>query len=243
MRHACTSLPFRRPCGRLLLFAAPASASHSHPATYTGGVSGGSLEFDVSADGTSITRLRIIAVSECARHDLELTTRIAIVDHAFDYTSSGLWFSGTVPGSGGGGGRAALPPGLPGLHELGTRLDRETARRPLSPRTRPRRSSTLSGPATQRAGRTVTVTVTSNEAGAARATGRVRGRFALAASAAMLTAHAPARLSLRVPSRARRAVARALRDGRRVRAVVTVSVRDAAGNRTDRSRTIRLRRR
>ena len=101
---------------------------------------------------------------------------------------------------------------------------------------------TLSGPATQRAGRTVTVTVTSNEAGAARATGRVRGRFALAASAAMLTAHAPARLSLRVPSRARRAVARALRDGRRVRAVITVSVRDAAGNRTDRSRTIRLRR-
>ena len=37
--------------GSALLIATPAAASHSHPATYIGGVTGGSLEFDVSADG------------------------------------------------------------------------------------------------------------------------------------------------------------------------------------------------
>ena len=212
-------------------------------------MTGGSLEFDVSADGTAITRLRIVAVSECARHDVEITSPIAIVDHAFDFTSPGLWFSGTFPAPRTAQGTVRYHRDFPDctstLRDWNAMTSAPMPSVPPADTTAP--VVALSGPVTQRAARTVALTVTSSEAGSASVTGTIlvrrRGRFALRASAATLSAHVPARVALRVPTRTRRAISRALRDGRRVSAVVTVSVRDAAGNRTDRSRTIRLRRR
>jgi hypothetical protein len=221
----------------LLLCAAPASASHSHPATYTGGVTGGSLEFDVSADGTAITRLRIVAVSECARHDLELDSRIAIVDHAFDFTSTTLWFGGRFDAPRSAQGTVRYHQDFPAC----TSTLRDWSAMTSAPADTTAPQVALSGPTTQRAGRTVAVTVTSGEPASARVSGRV-GRRALRARSATLAAHAPTRIALDVPVRARRAVRRALRDGRRVRAVITVRVRDAAGNVTQRTRTVRLRR-
>ena len=71
--------------------------------------------------------------------------------------------------------------------------------------------------------------------------GRKAARYALRPAVARLTPLVRARLTLRVPRTARTAIRRALRDGRRVSVAVQVTVRDGAGNRTSRSRTIRLR--
>ena len=240
-----------------LLIATPATASHSHPATYTGGVVGGSLEFDVSADGNAITRLKIVSVSECARHDVEITTPIAIVDHAFDYSTSGLWFRGTFPAPRAAEGTVRYHEDFPDctstLRDWYGDDDRGEPR--AGPHTVPAPPDTtaplvvLAGATTQRPGSTIAVSVTSNELSTASARGTVsvrrRGRkaarYALRPAAAQLTPLVRARLTLRVPRTARTAIRRALRDGRRVSAAVKVTVNDGAGNRTSRSRTIRLR--
>lgn len=239
-----------------LLTAAPASASHSYPATYSGSVAGGgSVEFDVSADGSAITRFKVTAVpTECGLlfSTFAGTPGVPIVDHAFSNTSSPLMFSGSFPAIQTAHGtvqeRRSFPPCTSSPRGWNATTS-APAPAPAPDTTAP--VIALSGRTTQRADGTVAVSVTSNEIGSGTATGtvivrrtrRTAASFALGSAVTQLAPNVRARLKLRVPRRARTAIRKALRNGRRVSAVVTVSVRDAAGNSASRNRTVRLRRR
>lgn len=79
--------------------AAPAS-NLSYPATYTGTVSGGgTVEFDVSGDGSAVTRFAVKGVNtSCASFDSTTTGSTPIVNDAFEYMpSSGVRFKGSFP--------------------------------------------------------------------------------------------------------------------------------------------------
>lgn len=79
--------------------AAPAS-NLSHPATYTGTVSGGgTVEFDVSADGSAVTRFAVKGVNtSCASFDSTTTGTTPIVNDSFEYSpSTGMRFKGSFP--------------------------------------------------------------------------------------------------------------------------------------------------
>lgn len=72
----------------------------SHPATYTGTVSGGgTVEFEVSPDGSAVTRfaLQEVPFPSCSTTvSSETTGSIPIVNDSFQYSpSSGVSFSGT----------------------------------------------------------------------------------------------------------------------------------------------------
>ncbi len=97
------------------------------------------------------------------------------------------------------------------------------------------------------ANRAVVVAVTSDENGTATASGRLSvpgasRTFKLRPASATLTAGKRARLKLRVTKKARGAARRSLRRGRRVRARVTITVRDGAGNIATAKRTVKVRR-
>lgn len=83
----------------LLTSAAPASANHSYPATYTGSAAGGgTVEFDVSPDGGSVTRFAVKGLNTtCGAVDSETTGSIPIVNHAFSQSSGSPRFNGTFP--------------------------------------------------------------------------------------------------------------------------------------------------
>jgi hypothetical protein len=110
-------------------------------------------------------------------------------------------------------------------------------------------AATLRGKTTQKAGRSISVGVSCpNEACTARATGSVSvpgasaaRRFRLRPALAGIPAGDKATLRLRVSRPALAAIRRALRSGAQVRAKLVVMVRDGAGNRTVKRRTIRLR--
>lgn len=84
-----------------MVASASALASNvSHPATYTGTVStGGTVEFDVSPDGTAVTRFVLgeVPFPSCSTTVSSQTTgSIPIVNDSFQYSpSSGVSFSGT----------------------------------------------------------------------------------------------------------------------------------------------------
>lgn len=77
------------------------ASNASHPATYTGtAAKGGTIEFDVSADGTAVTRFagNEVAVPPCGTISGQTTGSIPIVNDSFQYSSSaGVSFSGTFP--------------------------------------------------------------------------------------------------------------------------------------------------
>jgi len=108
----------------------------------------------------------------------------------------------------------------------------------------------LVGKLVQKLGKAVRVgVVCRSEACVARATGfvdvprtAVARRLRLKGARANIAAGDRKRLKLRMSRKTRRAARRALRRGKKVKAKVRVAVRDAAGNRTVRRRTIRLRR-
>ncbi|HET7120150.1 MAG TPA: hypothetical protein VFI17_02725 [Solirubrobacterales bacterium] len=81
--------------------ASPALGSNaSHPATYTGtAAGGGAIEFDVSADGSAVTRFAAKGIeTTCGTVESTTTGSVAIVNDAFQYApSSGLGFSGSFP--------------------------------------------------------------------------------------------------------------------------------------------------
>jgi len=107
----------------------------------------------------------------------------------------------------------------------------------------------LSGKRAQRLGRSVYVVAgCPSEDAVATARGRLRLRGVTgAATMTLRRASTPvalgksAKLRLRLTRAERRAVGRALRSGRRVRAAITVTARDAAGNATVRRRAVRIR--
>jgi hypothetical protein len=102
----------------------------------------------------------------------------------------------------------------------------------------------LSGKSTQKLGKTVAVTVSCSEACTATATGTLSAGkvYRLAKSSRPLRAHHKLTLKLKLSARLRTAVRRALARHRKVRVKVKVVVKDAHGNRTSKTRTIRLKR-
>jgi hypothetical protein len=97
------------------------------------------------------------------------------------------------------------------------------------------------------ANRVVVVTVTSDEDGTATASGRLSvpgasRTFKLRSASGKVTAGKRARLRLRVTRKALGAARRSLRRGRRVRARVTIVVRDGAGNVATAKKTVKVRR-
>jgi hypothetical protein len=79
------------------------AANYSHPATYSGpAATGGTVEFDVSADGAGVTRFVILAVpTSCGTIPSSTTTgTIPIANDSFSYgsaTTLGIRFSGSFP--------------------------------------------------------------------------------------------------------------------------------------------------
>lgn len=91
--------------GALIAFAAfaPAAlaANYSHPATYSGpAAAGGTVEFDISADGANVTRFAFKEVpTSCGTVSSTSTGAYPIVNDAFSYGTSvsTIRFSGSFP--------------------------------------------------------------------------------------------------------------------------------------------------
>lgn len=82
------------------LAASALGSNLSHPATYSGTVSaGGTVEFDVSPDGSAVTRfeLKEAEVTPCGTVSARATGSIPIVNDSFSNTSGLLHFSGSFP--------------------------------------------------------------------------------------------------------------------------------------------------
>ncbi|HEY5943409.1 MAG TPA: hypothetical protein VIT89_11205 [Solirubrobacterales bacterium] len=79
----------------------PALASNlSHPATYTGSVvTGGTVEFDVTPDGTELTRFAFgeLSLPPCGRVRGETLAPVAIVGDTFAKSTGIIRFSGSFP--------------------------------------------------------------------------------------------------------------------------------------------------
>lgn len=78
------------------LAASTAQAHHSAPATYTGAIAGGgTIEFDVSADGTAVTRFKTLDVvrTSSSSSDTEVLGRFPITGHAFQGSDATLAFT------------------------------------------------------------------------------------------------------------------------------------------------------
>jgi hypothetical protein len=79
----------------------PEAQAHQIPgATYRGSLpNGGSLEFDVSGDGTSITRVRVSGRGDVCEGTLDVTgLNIPITNHAFNHSNADpVSFSGSFP--------------------------------------------------------------------------------------------------------------------------------------------------
>ena len=78
--------------------AAAMASNVSHPATYTGTVvGGGTVEFDVSADGSAVTRFvgSEISVPPCGTVSSTTTGTIPIINDSFSSTSGTVRFRGT----------------------------------------------------------------------------------------------------------------------------------------------------
>jgi hypothetical protein len=235
--------------------------------TFSGAVDGGgSVTFSVSDDHTQITTIQVNAPNiECGPLVLAFVGNAPIANNAFSYTDSGATFAGSFPTpqtargtvqltrqsfpacTGAPAAWTASAPGAPAPTPAPTATPMPTA----APADLVPPEVALAGSRSQRAGRTVAVRVTSNEPGSATATGaalirrsrRTTTRFALRSADAQLQPNTATRLELRVTATARRSIAKALRRHQRVRAALAVTVRDAAGNSTRATRTVRLRRR
>jgi hypothetical protein len=241
----------------LALAAAPASAVHSHPATYTGTfATGGSIAFDVSADGDSITRLKVTDVpTECGT----LTAAFGYVPVQNDnfsqttpplgFLGTFLRFSGTFTAAQSAQGtlqyQQADPPCTSSQLSWSATTPTTT---PTAPPPGPDQIPpvvVLSGRTTQQTGAAVSVTVSCiNEACRTTATGAVSvpgsGRYTLTSAVARIAKGAKAQLELKLPAEARRAIKQAQRKRKAIKASITVTARDAAGDKTVKTRTIRL---
>lgn len=244
--------------------AAPAArANHSAPATYTGTIAGGgAVEFDVSADGTAVTRFKTLDVvrSPCAYSDTELIGPFAIANHAFQGGDPGFSFTGSFHATQQAQGTVSIaPPTTPSCTSGQLTWTATTAAPPALPppapagpapaadTTAPR--STVAATSPQRVdsrGRIAVRAGCPDEPCTATARGTLSvpgaaATFRLGPVTASVAQGKTARLALRLSSRARSAVRRALAKRRVVKARVTVTVADAAGNAGRTTRTIRLR--
>jgi hypothetical protein len=256
--------------GVLALAAAPAHANHIPGATYTGtAATGGSVSFDVSALGGAVTRFAWSDVpTDCGVSSGNVRGSLPIVDHAFWHGQfrppSGPGFRGSLPtnqqatgGLGQGTGRfgtgcgfsvgwtattTAIAPPPPASDEIPPAID-------VRAEDRLRRDGELKvwvGSPEEPC--LVTVGGAVSAAGGGRTFRLRRDRTRLAHGANVEFGNVPVNPDANVASepqlrpRALAAVRRALKNGRRVEARVTVVAVDAAGNRAVERATIRLHR-
>src|SRR5690349_5971546 len=85
----------------VLAAAAPAWGSHSAaPATYNGAFAdGGAVSFDVSADGSRVTRIMFSLTTPCGTLNLSTPVNDPIVNGAFSHSFGTETFRGTFPAS------------------------------------------------------------------------------------------------------------------------------------------------
>jgi hypothetical protein len=253
----------------VLAVAAPARANHIAGATYTGThAQGGTVSFTVTPDGSGISSFSVggpVQGDTCSFPSGSSTNYVQplpIVNHAFSDTTPPLTESGSFPGSQSASGTFRIKTQVFGAPSCDTGEvtwnATTTASPPVGPAPGPgpgpdtiAPTAILSGKTTQKAGSKVAIEVSCpDEACLATATGtasvpgaaRAAKRFKLKPASARIAKGAKAKLKLKVPRKAQKAIKRALRKGKKVKVAVKVTVRDAAGNSTAKRRTIRLRR-
>lgn len=236
--------------GVLTLAAAPAHAGHVPGATYRGtAAGGGTVEFDVSADGAGITRFVAADVrGNCGTFARSFTGSVPIVNHAFSSDpADSIRFEGSFPANGQAAGRLLQSscPNSPVSWTAATGAAAEAPQQPAADRTPPALEARARRSQPLRRGGALRIRVRCPGEPCsviARGLARARGerRFRLRRAAAQLArGGAGARLVPRLGRRARAEARRALLNGRSVRVTITVIATDAAGNRTVRRLPIR----
>jgi hypothetical protein len=235
----------------LLWFAtAPASANHIPGATYTGAAAtGGTVELDVSADGSAVTRFVATGVpSPCGGTiSKNLTGRLPIVNHAFSSDpADSIPFEGSFPVSGGAAG-AVRQSSCPSP-AVGWLAATAAVAAPPPPPDKTPPTLTIRVSHSQRLGRGGRIRVRvgcPDEPCRVVAGGGVavegRGRFRLKPASAQLAQGGNVRLEPKLGRRALEASRTALMNDRRVRVTLTVTASDGAGNQTASRLTIRPR--
>jgi hypothetical protein len=236
--------------GVLSFATASAHANHIPGATYRGAAAtGGTVEFDVSADGSAVTRFVAADVpSNCGGTiSKSFTGSLPIVSHAFSSDpADSIRFEGSFPASGRAAGRL-LQTSCPNPAVSWTAAtDAAATPPPPSDTTAPALSvRARRSPRLGRGGRIRVWVGCPDEACRVIAGGSVAvqggGPFRLKRASARLAQGGSVRLEPKLARPALDAARRALRDGRRVRVRVMVSAVDGAGNRTVRRLTIRPR--
>jgi len=232
-----------------LLAGSPAWASQGAQTTWSGTVEGGgSIGFAVSADGTTLKPLGVALPrpSPCGvLVVVDTINAIQIVNQTFSYGFPALQLTGAFPSPGTAQGtvQGQNPDGT-----CATTVANWTATQ--SPAVAP--VATVSGPTSQRVRETLSITVTSNAFGTVTAGGivkKLQGRRAPtigslpATPTTQVTPNAPVRLQVPFPARVRKQARKAIKQHKRVRAVITVIGTDTAGRPMGDHLTIKLRRR
>ena len=226
--------------GLMLLAASPGQANHVAGATYTGTYDGGTVDFDVSDDGTAVTHFGVTMEDGRTCADITITPAMPINNHAFGGPfGPRLTVTGSFPGGRSAEGTFALrsvPSACPsGTIPWSAAVDRTAPALRLGGRKsqsiQQRNVLVVAGCADERCSAT------------ARGTIRVPGAqpFKLRKFGREIFAGDKETLELRIPREARGAARQALRQGEKVVAKVRVTARYHGGV-TVRTRTIRLKR-
>lgn len=223
----------------LLIAASPGQANHVAGATYTGTYDGGTVDFDVSADGTAVTHFGVTLKDGRPCADITITPAMPINDHAFAGPfGPRLAVTGSFPGGRSAEGTFAFSRGVPpecpsGSVPWSAVLDRKAPELRLGGRT----SQSIRQ-------RNVLVVAGCPERCSATAKGTIQvpgaRRFKLGKARAEIFSGGKETLKLRISREARGAAKQALRRGEKVVAKVRVTARDRGGNVAVRTRTIRL---
>jgi hypothetical protein len=231
--------------GALAVVAVPAHAHHIPGATYTGAAAtGGTVELQVAADGASVTRFEASAVpTDCGVVSVSASRRLPIADHAFSRPSTeGTAFSGSF----GSGPTATGTLSQGGECSFSVAWSATTSAAPPPPPAADVTAPDFAARAGRRLRRGGAILVrVRRPSEACRVTARgsvsLRGRtYRLRRTSAQLAQGGSVRLGLILGRRGVTAARRALRNGRRVEARITVAAVDAAGNRTLRRLSRRL---
>jgi hypothetical protein len=250
----------------------PAHADHIAGATYTGThAQGGTVSFTVTPDGSGISSFSVggpVMGDVCTFPSGSSTSYLQplpIANHAFADTTAPFTESGSFLGPQSASGTFRIrTPAFPGptcdSGEVSWKATTTALPPPLLPPPPAPKpplfgsgdvsapAAELSGKRTQRAGRSIAVVVSCPaEPCTATATGTVSTPgaakvYKLGSATANIPKGGKATLELKVPGKARRTIKRALRRKQKIKAQIVVTAHDAAGNKTTRKRTIRLKR-
>lgn len=152
----------------LAAWAAPGAlaVNYSYPAIYTGTLeTGGPVEFETSADGSSITRFSFSALQtvNCGVVEDAMSEAVPIVDEAFSYGSAEFRLTGSFPAPGSASG-ALIYKSM--TTHCGSEPVRWTASTPTSPRDTTAPQTTIkAGPSGKAGSHKATFKFKANEAG------------------------------------------------------------------------------